>query len=182
MNSAPKLIWVRPSLIRSLEPALIAKRLLLGLLLVWPAGFCVHAQINASATFSSQPAGLNFDYTLTLNNASGSTSPIETLWYAWLPGEDFLPTSPITVQPPSGWTDIITGGGAGDGYTIQFVTSTAPLNPGNSLTFIFESADTPAELAGNSPFHSTTPTPVGTSVVYAGGPFVGATETFVVQP
>ena len=135
--------------------------------------------INANATISGIQAGVNYDYTITLNNTAASTSPIETLWYAWVPGADFLPSSPITVQPPSGWTDTITGGGPNDGYAIEFVTSSAPLNPGSSLLFQFESADTPAQLAGDSPTHPGTP--VGTSVLYAGSPFVGASQTLVVQ-
>jgi hypothetical protein len=172
MNNAPSLNKVR----RHRFVLLIARRLLLGLLLVWKAGFCVHAQINASATLSSQPAGLNFDYTLTLNNNSPPGTPLDTFWFAWVPGADFLPSSPISVQPPSGWSETVTHGGATDGYGIEFVTSTARLNPGNSLLFQFQSADTPAELAGNSPFYPSTP--VGTSYVFDGT----ASQQFVVQP
>lgn len=135
--------------------------------------------IDANATFSALPVGVNYDYSVTLNNLGSSTSPIETFWFAWLPGADFLPSSPLSVQPPSGWSETITGGGPSDGYAIEFVTSTAPLNPGGSLLFEFQSSDTPAELAGDSPTHPGTP--VGTSVLYAGGPFVGASQTLVVQ-
>jgi len=143
-------------------------------------GYSAWAQtIDANATISSIPVGLNYDYTITLNNTASSTSPIETLWYAWVPGADFLPSSPITVQPPSGWSDAITGGSLGDGYGIEFFTTTTPLNPGNSFIFEFESADTPAQLAGNSPAHPGSP--VGTSYVYS-GIVSGAAATFVVQP
>ena len=138
------------------------------------------AQIDANGAITSVPAGLNYDYTITLNNTASSTSPIETLWYAWVPGQDFLPTSPISVQAPAGWNSTITGGGPGDGFAIEFFTSTAPLNPGNSLLFQFQSADTPAELAGNSPTHPTEP--VGTSVLYAGAPLASSSATILVQP
>lgn len=156
-----------------------AKKHLLGWLLMGIAAQCVHAQPNPSATLSSQPAGTKFDYTITLDNNSPPNTPIETLWFAWVPGEDFLPTSPTSVTAPTGWTGTIMGGGPGDGFSIEFTTSTAPLNPGNSLNFQFQSADTPTQLAGNSPFFSTTP--VGTSYVYEGAPFLSAGGPFVVQ-
>lgn len=170
---------VQTNLAMRVKQVFDAKKLLLGLLLVWTAATRVDAQLNPSATLSSQPAGLNFDYTLSLNNNSPPNTPIETLWYGWVPGENFLPSMPLSVQPPSGWAFTITGGGPGDGYAIEFVTSTAPLNPGNSLTFQFQSADSPAALAGNSPFYPTTP--VGTSFVYEGAPFSSAGQSFLVQ-
>ncbi len=156
-----------------------AKTLLPVLLLVWTAATTVQAQLNPSATLSSQPAGLNFNYTITLENNSPPNTPIETLWFGWVPGEDFLPTMPVSVQAPSGWTGTIMGGGPNDGFSIEFTTTTTPLNPGNSLNFQFQSADTPAQLAGNSPFFPTTP--VGTSFVYQGAPFFSAGQQFVVQ-
>jgi hypothetical protein len=179
MKSAPELNSIRAKCGLLIEQLSNAKKLLLGWLLVWTAANCVHAQLNPSATLSSQPAGLNFNYTLTLDNNSPPNTPIETLWYAWVPGSDFLPTSPTSVQAPAGWTGTIMGGGPGDGFSIEFTTSTAPLNSGNSLTFQFQSSDTPAQLAGNSPFFPTTP--VGTSYVYEGSPFVTAGGPFVVQ-
>jgi hypothetical protein len=179
MKSAPELNPTRAKSGSLLEQFSNAKKLLLGWLLMWTAANCVHAQPNPSATLSSQPAGLNFNYTLTLDNNSPPNTPIETFWYGWVPGEDFLPTSPKSVQAPAGWTGTIMGGGPNDGFSIEFTTSTAPLNPGNSLTFQFQSADTPAQLAGNSPFFTTTP--VGTSYVYEGSPFLSAGGPFVVQ-
>jgi|SRR5579862_7373421 len=159
--------------------ALVGKWLVLAGL-IRALGHCAQGQtIDAGATISGVQAGVDYNFTITLNNKVTSTSPVETLWYAWVPGADFLPTSPISVQPPSGWTESITGGGVNDGYAIQFTTTTSPLNPGSSLLFQFQSADTPAQLAGDSPTHPTFP--VGTSVLYAGAPFVGATESFVVQ-
>jgi hypothetical protein len=162
-------------------PAASVGKLLVLAGLIWAFSHCARAQtIDASATISGVQAGVDYDYTITLNNKGTSTSPIETLWYAWVPGADFLPTSPLSVQPPTGWTEIITGGSVNDGYAIQFTTSTSPLNPGNSLLFQFQSADTPTQLAGNSPTHPTFP--VGTSVLYSGAPLsVGPSESFVVQ-
>jgi hypothetical protein len=75
-------------------------------------------KINASATISAAPAGSNFNYTLALNNWSTSKSGIGTFWHAWVPGEDFVAASPISVTPPSGWTDTITHAGDRSGSLI----------------------------------------------------------------
>ena len=90
-----------------------------------------------------------------------------------MPGSDFLPTSPLSVTLPTGWTDKITHGGSTDGYAIQFdaISTASDLAPGGSLTFGFQSADTPIELMGNSPFHPAFP--VLTSFVYSEGPLKG---------
>ena len=139
--------------------------------------------ISASAGFSSQPAGGGlFDYTITLNNSASSTTSIGTFWYAWLPGQDYLPSSPTLVTPPTGWSDFITHFGSTDGYAIEFVAndSANALAPGQSLDFNFETLDSPAALAGNSPFYPSTP--IGTSVVYGGAPFSGPSDQFVVLP
>ena len=117
------------------------------------------ATINASGVISSTAAGSNVNYTITLTNASSSNSGIGTFWYAWVPGEDFLATSPISVSPPPGWTDNITNMGAGDGFAIQFLAN-SPANdvrPGSSLNLSFESADSPASVNGNSVFFPGTP-------------------------
>jgi hypothetical protein len=151
----------------------------LGLIGVLALGSSVEAQTpNGNASFSDTQVGANYDYTITLNN-TGSTT-IETFWFAWVPGEDFLPSNPITVQAPGGWADSITHTGAGDGYAIRFDTTTTPVNPGNSMTFQFESPDTPAAVAGDSPYYPTMP--VGTSFVYQGAAFTTPSQSFVVQP
>src|SRR5262249_52595990 len=115
-------------------------------------------------------------------NASSSNAGIGTFWFAWVPGEDLLATSPISVSPPSGWSDNITNMGAGDGFAIQFLAN-SPANdvqPGSSLSFSFTSADSPASVIGNSVFFPGTP--VGTSFVYPQGPFSDAGHQFVVPP
>jgi hypothetical protein len=86
-------------------------------------GRALMATINASGVISSTAAGPNFNYTITLANASSSNAGIGTFWYAWVPGEDFLATSPISVSPPPGWSDNITNMGAGDGFAIQFLAN-----------------------------------------------------------
>ena len=118
-------------------------------------------EISASATISSVPDGANFDYTINLTNTSSGASadPIATFWFSWVPGADFMNTAPISVTNPTGWTDVITNGGATDGFAIQFdaLSSATDLAPGATTSFSFVSATTPAELAGNSPFHLTEP-------------------------
>jgi hypothetical protein len=83
------------------------------------------ATINASGVISATAAGANFDYTITLTNASSSTAGIGTFWYAWTPGADFLATRPISVSAPAGWTGSITHSGANDGFAIEFIANSA---------------------------------------------------------
>jgi hypothetical protein len=138
--------------------------------------------ISASAACAAQPEGADFNYTLALTNTGASgTDSIATFWLAWVPGQNFLPTDPLSVAPPTGWTETTTHGGSSDGYALQFDAS-SPANdlaPGSTLIFGFTSADTPAQLMGNSPFHLTTP--VLTSFVYSTGPLRGDGQEFVVS-
>src|SRR5579883_507521 len=140
------------------------------------------ANITPSGIISSTPDGANFDYTIKLTNASSSSSGIGTFWYAWIPGQDYLATSPISVTSPTGWTDTITNMGSGDGYAILFQANSSAyyVQPGNSLNFQFTSADTPTSVNGNSVYYSNTP--VGTSYVYPAGPFSDAGHIFIVEP
>ncbi len=108
-----------------------------------------------------------FQYTATLTDTG--TTPIGTYWFGWVPGEDFMDSIPLTVTPPAGWSDVVTHGGVGDGYAIEFIAGSSALQIGDSLNFSFTSAVTPSELAGNSPFYTTTPET--TSYVYSGGAF-----------
>ncbi len=138
------------------------------------------ANITPSAVISSTPDGADFDYKITLTNSSTSGSGIGTFWFAWVPGEDFLATSPLSVTPPTGWTDSVTNGGTSDGYAIEFLAS-APaddVQPGSSLNFSFKSADTPTSVNGDSMFYPGTP--VETSYVYPGAPFSDSGHPFVV--
>ncbi len=144
--------------------------------------------IDASAVISETLAGSNWNYTITLTNTSGpGNDSIASFWFAWVPGEDFMNTKPISVTDPTGWTDKITGGSPGDGYAIQFdstgavskpITNADNLAPGNSLTFSFTSATSPSQLMGNSPFYSTTPEL--TSFVYSTAPLKGDGAEFQV--
>jgi hypothetical protein len=136
--------------------------------------------IDGSAVISSKldNDGVHFDYTILLTNSSASTDPIGTFWFSWVPGKDFMATSPLSESTPSGWTANVTHGGATDGFAIQWVAGTgAALGIGNSLTFGFVSSETPAQLAGNSPLFPTFPE--GTSFFYNGAPFSADSEQIV---
>ena len=86
--------------------------------------------ISASAAISATQDGSNWDYTITLTNTSGvGNDSIATFWFSWVPGQDFMNTMPTNVVDPTGWTDRITGGGAGDGFAIQFDSSGAVSSP-----------------------------------------------------
>jgi hypothetical protein len=137
--------------------------------------------LNVSATISGVADGADFDYTITLTNSSSSTDSLETFWFAWVPGQDYLPTKPISETSPSGWSVNLISHNTSppDGYAIRWVTTTAPLMPGQSLTFGFTSADSPATIAGDSAFFAHPP--IGTSFVYQDGPFQGASAQFVAQ-
>src|SRR3954469_25608013 len=145
-------------------------------------GRALLATINASGVISSTAAGPDTNYAINLTNASSSNSGIGTFWYSWVPGEDFLSTSPVSVSPPPGWSDNITNMGPGDGFAIQFLAN-SPANdvrPGSSLGFSFTSADSPTSVSGNSAFFPGTP--VGTSFVSPQGPFSDAGHQFVMTP
>jgi MYXO-CTERM domain-containing protein len=149
------------------------------------AGPAPAANITADATLTWQADGPNFDYTITLNNSAASDASIGTFWYAWVPGKDFLATSPISTTSPTGWTALLTHvpNVPTNGVAIQWTTGAAdsPNNVaiGGSKVFKFTSADTPAEIAGESVFYPGTP--VGLSFVYPGAPFSDAGHSFVVQ-
>ena len=132
----------------------------------------------ASATYTAmQLTPSTYEYDLTLDNIG--TTNIGTFWFAWVPGEDFMPTSPTNVVSPANWTDNVTHGGAGDGFAIQWLATTV-LAPGDVLGgFSFVSTTTPTEMAGLAAGFPGTP-PVTTSFIYSGAPFSDAGFQFVV--
>jgi hypothetical protein len=125
---------------------------------------------TASATITATPDGEDWQYSVKLVD-TGSTT-VGTFWFAWVPGEDFLDTSPSGITSPTGWQEIVTHGGSNDGFAIQWKASStsAEIQSGGTLTgFSFVSSDTPAKVFGDSNFYPTTPVP--TAFVYSGTPF-----------
>jgi len=121
---------------------------------------------SASGFMTWTPNGANYDYDIHLTN-TGATG-IQTLWYAWIPGQSYLPSTPVATSAPAGWTqNLITHSGATDGFGIRWQTTTTPLAAGASLSgFKFTSSADPLTLAGNSLFHANPP--VGTTFVFTG--------------
>lgn len=131
-------------------------------------GDVLYAEVNANT----------YRYSLDLQN--NGTTTIGTFWYSWVPGEDFLPSSPTNIVSPAGWTSTITGGGANNGYAIEW-TTTSPIAAGSVVSgFGFDSPDAPTVLLEVSPAHSTHT--VGTTFVYQGAPLVGTGFQFSVEP
>jgi hypothetical protein len=161
---------LKSNLIRSTGIATATGRILLGLTLVAGTAASVHAQGQlASGTVSGSGSG-PYTYSLTFSDAAGSTSPVGSVWYAWIPGFFYLPGVPTSAAAPAGWTATVLGS------SVQFVAS----SPANDITagstlsgFSYQAAFSPAQLAAaaNS----------GVSVAYSGGLFSDAGNTFTVQ-
>jgi hypothetical protein len=136
--------------------------------------------ISATATYTSAASatpGL-YDYNLTLNNTG--TTTIGTLWFAWVPGGDFLSPSPTNVTAPAGWTDGLFNNATNTGTSIRWVTTTTLLQSGQSLSgFNFTSAETPAQLLGNVLSGTGAGSPILTTFVYIGAPLRDPGARFV---
>ena len=151
-----------------------------GLQGVLHAGYVVDAQI------SDQPHGDGtYDYTITLNNRSSSTTSLGTFWFSWIPdyyGYDLLPSNATITQMPAGWSGSLSyGSGYGyypDGYSLEFYNYYGSnILPGQSATFAFNSPDSPATMGEQSPYY---PIPTMTSFVYSGYPESDPGASFVV--
>lgn len=126
--------------------------------------------LAGSASFAPSLLGPPTAYAGTINNTG--TTTIGTLWFAWIPGQNYMGSAPLSVNSPAGWTSLVTHGSSTDGWGIRWTANSAAsyIAPGASLTgFNFTSAETFATLSANSPFYPTTP--VGTSFLYIGAPF-----------
>lgn len=144
------------------------------------AGTASAAQLATGVITQTGTTGSDFNYSVTLTD-SGSDS-IGTFWYSWIPGQDYMASSPVApVASPAGWSAIITHGGASDGYAIQWIADSvaSEISPGGELTFSFVSPDDFAAITGTSPYYAGAP--VGTSFVYSGGPFSGSSDRFIVS-
>jgi hypothetical protein len=146
-------------------------RMLLGFLLAAGTAACVHAQGQiGSGTISGSGSG-PYDYSLTFSDDATATSPVGSVWYAWVPGQFFLPGTPTSASAPAGWTANI----AGD--SVQFVAGSSAdyITAGQSLSgFGFQATFSPATLAA-------TPNS-GVSVAYSAGLFSDGGNQFTVQP
>ena len=103
-----------------------------------------HAQgETASGTVSGVQSGSVYDYTVTLLNTS-STVSIDGFWYAWVPGEFYLPADPNSATAPAGWTASVVAN------SIQYSGGT--LAPGASINFQYMATFAPSALTGFAGF------------------------------
>jgi hypothetical protein len=161
---------LQSNLIQSTGITAAAGRILLGLILVAGTASSAHAQGQiASGTISASGSG-PFTYDLSFSDAPTSTSPVGSVWYAWVPGFFYLPGIPTSASAPAGWTAAVFGD------SVQF-TANSPANyitAGSTLSgFSYQAAFSPTQLAaaGNS----------GVSVAYSGALFSDPGNTFTVQ-
>ena len=148
----------------------------LGLMLATPA---FADGISASATYTaaaSKSTPGTYDYSLTLNNLG--TTTIGTFWFAWIPGGDFLNPAPTNIGQNASWASrLIT---STQGYSIQWTTTSALLQPGSSLGgFNFSSTESPDQLLGLVPSNPGAGLPILTSFAYIGAPLRDPGEQFV---
>jgi hypothetical protein len=144
-------------------------------LLMAAAGAASAAETATATITQTGTTGVDFNYSITLHDTG--TTNVGTFWYAWIPGEDFMPAAPVTVTNPGGWNDQIT---SSLGYAIQWTAGTAgaQITPGNSLTFSFVSPSDLATITGIAPSYPGTL--IGTSFIYSGTPFSDGGDQFVV--
>jgi hypothetical protein len=162
---------LQSNLIRPAGITTAAGKILLGLMLVAGTATSVQAQGQiASGTISGSGSG-PYTYSLSFSDAASSTSPIGSVWYAWIPGFFYLPGTPTSASAPAGWTATVFSD------SVQFVAN-SPANDilvGSTLSgFSYQASFSPAQLAAapNSEL----------SVAYSGGLFSDAGFTFTVQP
>ena len=159
------------ALIRLIAPTDTATKLLLGLILVGTVA-SAHAQgILANGSVSGSGSG-PYTYTLTFGDSASASSSIGSIWYAWVPGQFFLPSNPTGASAPTGWTANLSG----TANSVQWTANSAAfyIAPGSSLSgFGYAANFSPAQLAAapNS----------GESVAYAAGLFSSPSDTFFVS-
>jgi hypothetical protein len=158
-----------------------AIKLLVGCALALTSAITAQAQGEvASATLTPISGNGPFVYALTLVD-SGSTA-IGSVWYSWTPGHNYLPSVPsAAASQTTGWTTSVQG--SAGAASVQFVAGAGDaLQPGQSATFDFTSADSPSTLAGSVPIGSPpVETPIGTSTAYTAGLFSDGGDKFVVS-
>jgi hypothetical protein len=135
----------------------------------------------------------DYTYNVTFQNSPSSMNPVAFIWFAWTPdngpynyGGDLMPDSPAAgIMTPSGWSanaySFYPFPGY-DGYSIQFTSSSTGLAPGQSVSFQFDSPDSPSVMSGLSryPFGDSTHYPVLYSYYYQTTAETGASGNFTV--
>ncbi len=109
------------------------------------------AALQGTAEISGSPIGGGvYHYTITLHNTG--TTTIGSLWFAWIPGENFMTAAASSVTSPAGWAGGHQGGAGSESVLWQAGSGASRLAPGGTLTgFAFNSTQTPAQMAALSP-------------------------------
>jgi hypothetical protein len=148
----------------------IRTKLILGVLVALGTASVAFAQGDIpSGTISGSGSG-PYNYSLTFSDGASATSPIGSVWYAWIPGFFYLPGMPTGASAPAGWTANVSGD------SVQYTANSSAnyIQPGQSLSgFGYTAAFSPAQLAAapNS----------GDSDAYTAGLFSDAGVIFTVQ-
>lgn len=135
------------------------------------------AQLGGSATVTptAGPGAGNWTYSVAVNNSG--TTPIGTLWFAWIPGQNYLFSTPTNISSPAGWSASTIGSGSNVSVRWTASNTTTDINAGGSLGgFSFVSTMSPTQMAGDSPNFNV---PVTTSFFYSGAAFSDAGFRFV---
>jgi hypothetical protein len=144
--------------------------LVIAALLLTSLTYDVKAQGQLSSGIISSSGSGPYTYNLSFSDLPTATSPIGSVWYSWVPGFFYLPSTPTSASAPAGWTATIFGN------SVQFIASSAANDIGIGQTlsgFSYQATFSPSQLAAapNS----------GVSVAYSGGLFSDAGNTFSVQ-
>jgi hypothetical protein len=154
-----------------------SKRLLSALAAMGLSAGLTHFAAAANAPLASGTiTGSGTHYSLTLTDSASSTSPIGSIWEAWIPGQFYMTSTPTAITSPAGWTSNETPGGGGN--AIQWIASSTAFDVpiGGSLSgFGFTSPDSNVE--GISTVDAGIPTQ--TTVAYDAGLFSDNGTTFV---
>ncbi|MBX9737026.1 MAG: hypothetical protein K2X32_08875 [Phycisphaerales bacterium] len=128
-----------------------------------------NAALQGSATVNpTQLTATTWRYDVSISNTG--TTPIGTLWFAWIPGQNYLTSQPTSIQSAAGWTPAAIGSGSAWSVRWTAQNTSVDINAGGSLGgFSFVSSMTPTAISGNSPVFTTTP--VTTSFFYEAAAF-----------
>ena len=165
---------LQSTLIPSVRITSAVLKILLLLMLAAGATCSVRAQGELASGTVSGSGSSPYDYVLTFSDAAGATSPIGSVWYAWIPGFWYLPSAPTSASAPAGWSAAVNSGGGGS--SIQFVASSSAyyISPGQTLSgFSYMATFSPAQLAA-APSS-------GSSFAYKAGLFSDNGQNFNVQ-
>ena len=145
-------------------------RILLGFVLTVGTSAFLQAQGDLPSGTISGSGSVSYDYSLIFSDAVGATSPIGSVWYAWVPGFFYLPGTPTSAFAPAGWTASVFSD------SVQYVAN----SPANDIT-AGQSLSGFGYLASFSPSQLAAASNSGVSVAYSGGLFSDAGKTFTVQ-